>query len=115
VEKSVLLHMNRWLPPFAPFLKLNVAWRRFKVRNSFGVGVVFRNHTGAPMAAYCEEVPNVKDGLHMANATSIKALQFCTDAGFSQVIVEFTHSHFLALILSKEVCLTELGDKLNLI
>ena len=67
------------------------------------------------MAAYCEEVPNVEDGLHMANATLIKALQFCTDTGFSQVIVEFTHSHFLALILSKEVCLTELGDKLNLI
>ncbi len=49
----------------------------------------------------------------MAANSVITALSTCQDVGFRNVMVEFSHSQLKALILPKEVCLTELNESIE--
>jgi|UniRef100_A0A2N9HI72 hypothetical protein len=101
-----------WTPPPNPQYKLNVSWQRFKTRASLGIGAVIRDSKGALMAAYCEEIPCAGDGLHNAARSLQKSLIFGQEAGFTHIIVEFSHPLLKSLITADEVCLSELEDTL---
>jgi hypothetical protein len=106
---------KKWFPPPSQCVKLNIAWKRFPTRKSVGVGSVIRDSAGVLMAAHCEALQQNGDSLHMAASAVIKALTICKDAGFVDVLVEFSHPLLKALIMSKEECLTELHDSINCI
>jgi hypothetical protein len=101
-----------WTPPPNPQYKLNVSWQRFKTRASLGICAVIRDSKGALMAAYCEEIPCAGDGLHNAARSLQKSLIFGQEAGFTHIIVEFSHPLLKSLITADEVCLSELEDTL---
>jgi hypothetical protein len=65
------------------------------------------------LAAHCEVLPQAGDDIQMAATSVITALSICQDAGFRNVMVEFSHSQLKALILSKEECLTELHESID--
>lgn len=81
-------------------MDMNVAWQPFKERDSWRLGSVIRDTTGALMATYSEEIPQAGDDLYMATISLLKALSFCQDVGFRQVLVEFNHAPLKALRVS---------------
>ena len=93
-------------------VKLNVAWKYFRTRQSMGVGSIVRDRTGAILAAHSEEFTCVGDAISWAASSLLKALQFGLDAGFQRVVVEFTDAQLKVLIISKDPCLTELHELL---
>jgi hypothetical protein len=82
VESARPISENKWLPPPSSHVKLNIAWKRFPARNSFGVGSVIHDHIGGLLASHCEVILQIGDGLHMAATAVIKALTICNEAGF---------------------------------
>jgi hypothetical protein len=104
--------IKTWTPPLEPSYKTNVAWKFFKSRCSYGVGSLIRDHNGALLAAYAEELPISGDRLHMATLSLSRALNFLRVAGFQQIIAKFTHSQLHALLKSSGGCLIELSELL---
>ena len=112
VEKVISVAKSSWTPPTAPAVKLNVAWKYLKERNSAGVGAVIRDNTGALLAAYCEEFAHHGDSMNMAVLALLKALKFAQESGFTCLQLEFTNGLLKSLLISTEECLTELNDLL---
>uniref|UniRef100_A0A2N9GQD2 Reverse transcriptase zinc-binding domain-containing protein n=1 Tax=Fagus sylvatica TaxID=28930 RepID=A0A2N9GQD2_FAGSY len=113
VESMRPIAAQKWLPPPPNCVKLNVAWKKHTNRTSFGVGSVIRDDASALLAAHCEVLPQAGDDIQMAATSVITALSICQEAGFRNVMVEFSHSQLKALILSKEECLTELHESID--
>ena len=106
---------KKWFPPPSLCVKLNIAWKRFPARKFVGVGSVICDSAGVLMVTHCEALQHNGDSLHMAASAVVKVLTICKDAGFVDVLVEFSHPLLKALITSKEECLTELHDSINCI
>ena len=106
---------KKWFPPPSQCVKLNIAWKRFPARKFVGVGSVICDSAGVLMVTHCEALQHNGDSLHMAASAVVKVLTICKDAGFVDVLVEFSHPLLKALITSKEECLTELHDSINCI
>ena len=115
MESARPISKNKWLPPPSSHVKLNIAWKCFPIRNSFGIGPVLRDHIGVLIASHCEVIHKDGDGLHMAATAVIKVLTIYNKAGFQNILVEFSHPHLKALIMAKEKCLTELVDSIHCI
>jgi hypothetical protein len=114
-DSSNIYLKPKWILPSATSFKLNVAWQRFKARDSLGVGAIIRDHSGALMAAYSEEFSCEGDGLLVAAVSLKKALTFGHEAGFTHLSTEFSHPQLQSLLSSNEECLTELADILSLL
>ncbi|XP_075669656.1 uncharacterized protein LOC142639346 [Castanea sativa] len=77
-----------WRPPDQSWLKLNSDAALFKEHNYSGFGVVIRNNQGEVMAAMATKGPPVSSSEEAETLACRKALEFATDTGFSELIVE---------------------------
>ena len=98
---------QKWTAPIEPMIKMNVAWKSFKIRQSKEVGAVIRDHTGALMATFCKEFPSSGDEIQMTAIALTKALKFGLEAGFQTLVVEFIDTQVGTLLKSLKECLTE--------
>uniref|UniRef100_A0A2N9G040 RNA-directed DNA polymerase n=1 Tax=Fagus sylvatica TaxID=28930 RepID=A0A2N9G040_FAGSY len=103
VESARPISENKWLPPPSLHVKLNIAWKRFPTRNSFGVGSVIRDHTG---------------GLSSIRERARRTIRadFYTSSVGAVYGKDFVFSHFVSLpeklrtIDSNSLSLMEAGD-----
>ncbi|KAK9991337.1 hypothetical protein SO802_026322 [Lithocarpus litseifolius] len=75
-------------PPYFPWYKVNTDATVFKNSNSFGIGVVVRDHEGSVLAALSKHLPLPLGPLEAEAKAMEESISFATDIGIQEAIFE---------------------------
>ena len=101
--------MRAWQPPLPPVLKLNFDAATFADLNCSGVGAIIRNDKGEVMASMSARGPPIHDNEEAEILACRKAMEFATDAGFTELIVEGDNAAVMQAIMSSGAIQSRLG------
>ena len=103
--------------PQDPHFKVNVATASFKSQNECGVGVVVvvvvRDWASKVLALYRDKITAVDCNLKMISVAMLKAVPYCYDSGFRDVLMECTNQKLISLIQHVDGYSIEIGEQLD--
>ena len=84
-----------WKPPPALVFKLNFDAAVFLENQSIGFGAIIQNDKGEVMAAMAAVGPPVSSSEEAELLACRKAVEFATDAGFPELVIEGDNSNVM--------------------
>ena len=99
-----------WKPPPALVFKLNFDAAVFLENQRIGFGAIIQNDKGEVMAAMAAVGPPVSSSEEAKLLACRKAVEFATDAGFPELVIEGDNSNVMRAISSSMADLSLLGN-----
>ena len=99
-----------WKPPPNSVFKLNFDAVVFVEAKRTGFGAIIRNDKGEVMAAMSAGGPPVSSSEEVELLACRKAVEFATDAGFSELVIEGDNSHVMKALSPSSVDQSLLGN-----
>ena len=101
--------VRAWQPPLSPVFKLNFDAAIFEDLSCSGVGAIIRNDKGEAMASMSARGPPVYDSEEAEILACRKAMEFATDAGFTELIVEGDNAVVMQTVMAPGAIQSRLG------
>ena len=102
-----------WKPPPNSVFKLNFDATVFVEAKRTGFGAIIRNDKGEVMAAMSTRGPPVSSSEEAELLACRKAVEFTTDAGFSELVIEGDNSNVMKALSSSLVDQSLLGNMVD--
>ena len=79
---------EKWKPPDASLVKINIDGAIFKSENRSGIGVAVRIHTSAILASLAQSIPQAFQPAEIEAIVAARALEFGQEIGITEAILE---------------------------
>ena len=79
---------EKWKPPDASLVKINIDGAIFRSENRSGIGVAVRIHTSAILASLAQSIPQAFQPAEIEAIVAARALEFGQEIGITEAILE---------------------------
>jgi hypothetical protein len=100
---------QQWVKPLDGWVKVNYDAAIELPAKRVGIGVVIRDASGEVQAAMTQIIPYINDSVMAESLAAWKAVSFCHDSGFTQVIVEGDSQSLVSALCQDTPCTSSNG------
>jgi hypothetical protein len=100
---------QQWVKPPDDWVKVDYDTSTEVPTKRMGIGVVIQDVSGEVQAAMTQIIPYISDLVMAESLASWKAVSFCHDSGFTQVIVEVDSQSVVSALCQDMTCMSSNG------